>query len=59
MIALEKWKLLKQEMEHAVGEGKVKGFDKDETTFENGCYFAYAYVLGLMDTYDNDSEDNK
>jgi hypothetical protein len=54
MIAYEKWKLLKEEMKHAVEEGKFKGYDTEEKTFENGCFFAYDYVLKLMNAYDDD-----
>jgi hypothetical protein len=54
MIAYEKWKLVKEEMEHAVEEGKFKGYDKEEKTFKNGCFFAYDYVLKLMNSYDDD-----
>ena len=56
-IALEKWKLLKEEMEHAVREGKANGFDDGLLTFENGCFYAYDYVLSKMNLYDNDNRE--
>lgn len=55
MIAYEKWKLLKEEIERVVEVGKSRGFDEGNETFENGCFFAYDFVLKLMNVYDNDS----
>lgn len=58
MIAYGKWIELREELEEAVENGRCSGFDKQENTFQGGCFYAYNRVLAMMNELDCEESAN-
>ena len=58
MNGIQKWQLLKEDIELAVEEGFDRGFNSTPDIAEGGMFKAYRYVLDKMNDLEGDSDED-
>ena len=51
------WEALKFWVDEALEEGRERGFDKEQDTFENGAFYGYSEAFEKMNRLDGGQND--